>query len=162
MIPLASVWRVSPSNAATDAAEALPYPAPSELFAADVDLHNRRFFGVELLVRKVGSDHKQHIAIHHCVVPGRKAEQAGHSHIVWIVVFDELFAAQGVNDGSLQALGQGNQLSVCARATRAAKDGNFACLVQNLRGVVEFLVGWANDGRAILNAERNCGQGTVS
>ena len=75
--------------------------AASQLFAAEINLDDRRVFGKELLVRKVRAEHQQHFAVHHGVIAGRKSEQPGHAHVERVVILDELFPAHRMHDGSL-------------------------------------------------------------
>src|SRR5260370_953741 len=75
--------------------------ATSELFTAKVDLHDHRVLREELLIRKVCSNHQQHIAVHHGVIAGGETEQTCHTHIKRIDVLDELFPPHRVYDGSL-------------------------------------------------------------
>src|SRR6266849_8504103 len=70
--------------------------ATSELFTANVDLHDRRLLGVEVLIRKICSEHKQHIAVHHGAIAGRESEQDCHTDVEGIVILDELLATQCV------------------------------------------------------------------
>ena len=79
--------------------------APPEVFRPQVDLRDGRFFRIKLLIRKIGSQHQEGIAVHDGVVAGRKAKQARHPNIIRIVVFDVLLAAQCVNDRRLQGFG---------------------------------------------------------
>jgi hypothetical protein len=46
----------------------------SQVLAADIDLYDGRVFGIEISVRKVRTDHQQHLAIHHGVIAGRESE----------------------------------------------------------------------------------------
>ncbi|HEV3056935.1 MAG TPA: hypothetical protein VGY48_01750, partial [Vicinamibacterales bacterium] len=38
--------------------------APAQLLSANVDLHDAGAFGIELLVREVGANHQEHVAVH--------------------------------------------------------------------------------------------------
>ena len=73
---------------------------PAELFSTDVNLDDGRILGKELLVRKVRSDHHQKVAIHHCVIAGRKSEETGHAHVERVVVLDELLPAHACTMGA--------------------------------------------------------------
>ncbi len=46
----------------------IDFCAPAQLFSTDVNLDDRCVLGKELLVRKVRSDHQQHVAVHHGVI----------------------------------------------------------------------------------------------
>ena len=107
--------------------------APSQLLLAQVDLHDARFFRVKLLIGEIRSHHQQRVAVHHGVVAGGEAQQAGHAYVVGVVVFDELLAAQGVHDGSLQRAGQRDQFVMRSGAARPGQDGHLLSAVQ-LRG----------------------------
>src|SRR5215470_4175447 len=88
----------------------------SELFTANVDLHNRRILRKELLIRKVGPQHQQHTAVHHCVIARRETKQTGHAHVEWVIKLDVLFPAHRMNDGSLEFCRQLKQFRVSASA----------------------------------------------
>src|ERR1700752_2405011 len=75
--------------------------AAPELFPAKIDLHDGCVLRKELLIREVGSNHQQRFAIHHRVIAGRESEQTSHTPAKRFVIFDELFSAHGMNDGSI-------------------------------------------------------------
>ncbi len=52
----------------------IDFCAPAQLFSTNINLNNLRVLGIELLVRKVGTDHQQHVAVHHGVIAGGKPE----------------------------------------------------------------------------------------
>src|SRR5437588_2283913 len=73
----------------------------SELFTAYIDLHNSGVLWEKLLIREVRANHQQRLAVHHCVIAGRKSEQTRHSHVERVVVLDELFPPHCMDDGGL-------------------------------------------------------------
>jgi len=98
------------------------FRAAAQLFSPEIDLDDRRVLWKKLLVREIRPDHEQEIAIHHCVIARRKAEQTGHSHIKRVVVLDKLFSAHGVHDWSVQFSRERDQFLVRSGTARAAKD----------------------------------------
>ncbi len=62
--------------------------AASEVLTAAIDLNDGCLFGIKLGVRKIRTEHQQRVGLHNRVVAGGKADQAGQSHIVGIVVLD--------------------------------------------------------------------------
>ena len=74
----------------------------AELLPAKINLNDRGFLRIKLLIRKVGADHEQEIAIHHGVISGRKTEQTRHAYVEGIVIFNELFPAQGMHNRCFQ------------------------------------------------------------
>ena len=110
--------------------------AAAELFSAEVDLDDRRVLGKELLVGKVRSDHQQRIAVHHGAIAGRKSQQAGHAHVERVVVLDELFAAHGVHDGSVELAGELDQLRMGSGTARSARMVIFFEPVQKFRQIL--------------------------
>ncbi len=107
--------------------------ATAELFSANVDLDNGRALGKKLLIREIGADHEQSVAVHHREVTGGKSEQAGHADIKRIVVLDEFLAAQGMDDWRVQLAGERNQLSVSSGATCARENRDLFRIVKNFR-----------------------------
>src|SRR3984885_16178009 len=99
------------------------FAATPQLLASNIDLHHGRVLRKELLIGKVGADHQQRIAAHHCVIAGRESEQASHAYIERVVIFDELLAAESVHDGSLQLARELNQFTVSSGAPSAPQDG---------------------------------------
>ena len=107
VIGLAELWQERPNGRLRVSDKAVvDLGAPAELFSTDVDLDDRRVLGKELLVRKIGSDHQQQVAVHHRVIAGRKSEQAGHAHVKRVVVLDELLPAHRMHDRGLQLAGE--------------------------------------------------------
>jgi hypothetical protein len=65
----------------------------ADLLAADIDLDHARVLGVEGAVGEVRPEDQQGVAVLHRAIAGRETEQAGHAHVVGVVVLDELLAA---------------------------------------------------------------------
>ncbi len=106
--------------------------APAQLFSTDINLNNGRVLGIELLVRKIGSDHQQHLTVHHGVIARGKAEQAGHTHIERVVILDELFATHRMHNRGVQFARERDQLLMSSRTARSAKNRCFCRVVQHL------------------------------
>ena len=96
------------------------FASPPEALRTNVDLRNSCLAGVELNVGKVCSEHEERIAGHHRLVARGETDETGHADIVWIIVLDMLLAAQGVNNGCLERLGECKKLFVSPRAAGAA------------------------------------------
>ena len=122
----------------------IDFGAATELFAADVDLHNGRVFRKKLLVGKVGSDHQERVAIHHRAITGGKSEQTGHADIERIIIFDEFFPAQRVYDRRVQFSGDGDEFRMRAGTTGAGQDGYLFRIVENFRDLYDLIVGGRN------------------
>jgi len=141
--------------------------APAELLAAEVDLHDGRVRGKELLVREVRPDHQQEVTVHHGVIAGGEAEQPGHAHVERIVVLDELLSAHGMHDGSVQLARELDQLGMGPRAARTCQDGDLLRRIEKL-GQHEDLLGrrrHAGLGRGEMQARvirEGVAQGDVS
>src|SRR5690242_3194033 len=76
--------------------------ASAQLLSQSINLDDGCVFRKELLVRKICTEHEQHVTVHHCMIARRKSYQSGHTHIKWIVIFDEFFPSHGVYDRSIQ------------------------------------------------------------
>jgi hypothetical protein len=107
-------------------------PPPDHL-AASIDLGYPHAVParIELPIGKIGPEHEQNVAIEHGVIARRKPDQPGHADVVGIVPLDMFFALEGVDDRSLQALREREQLRVCALAPGAAQHGHAAVAVEN-------------------------------
>ena len=96
--------RQKPVDRATDVADhAQGYVRPpSDLLRADIHLgYARSVRGIELLIRKVRAEHKQHVAVAHGVIARREADQPRHAHTEGIVVLHVLLALERVHHGGL-------------------------------------------------------------
>ncbi len=120
--------------------------AAAEVLGPDVDLRDLRLGGVELAVGKVGAQHQERVALQHRVVAGREADQPGHPDVVRVVVLDVLLAAQRVDDGGLQRLGEGEHLGVRAGAAAAAEERGAAAAGQHLGERVDPVRRRSDDG----------------
>ncbi len=107
--------------------------ATAELFSANVDLDNGRVPGKKLLIREIGADHEQSVAVHHREITGGKSEQAGHSDVKRIVVLDEFLAAQGMDDWRVQFTGERDQFRVSSGAACARENRDLFRIVKNFR-----------------------------
>ncbi len=107
--------------------------ATANLLAANVDLDDFRVFWIKLLVWKVAAKHQQRVTVHHRLITGCEPEKSGHSDVVGIVILDEFFSTQRVDDGSLELFRDPKQLRACSGAARAAKDGDCPGLIQRFR-----------------------------
>ena len=99
-----------------------------------VDLDDPGVRRIKVAIGEVGAQHDQGVAVHHGVIAGREADQAGHAHVEGIVPFDVLLAAQGVNHRRLKRLGQGQHLIMGAGAAAARQDGDLLGPVQQFGG----------------------------
>ena len=88
--------------------------------AADADLHHAAVIREEVAIGEVAAQHQQKVALLERVIAGREADQAGHADIVWIIPFDMLLSAQGMDDRGLQPFGNRQQFVMCPGATGAA------------------------------------------
>ncbi len=98
--------------------------AAAQLRGVEVNLDDVGFFRVEVAVRKAAAKDHQRVAGQHGVVTGAETDQAGHADIERVVVLNVLLAAQGMNDGCAQCVGQREDLLVSARAACTAQQGH--------------------------------------
>src|SRR5215211_9229727 len=87
----------------------IDWGATAEVAPADVDLNYLGIVGIELLIRKVGAQHQQRVGLFDGLVSRSEAEQTGHADVERVVVFDELLAAQRMNDRSVERARQLDQ-----------------------------------------------------
>src|SRR5271154_6454997 len=97
----------------------------ADLLASDVNLNNLCILRIELAVGKVGTEHQQRIAIHHGVIAGRESEESSHTDVIGVVILDEFFASQSMNNWSFQPLGDCQQFRVRASATGTTENYDF-------------------------------------
>ena len=120
--------------------------APAQLFATDIDLNDCCVVGKELLVWKVRSNHQQHVAVHHCVIPGGEPEHAGHAHIERVVILDELLPAHRMHNRGVQLACESDQLRMRSGTARSPEDRCLLRVVQYLCQHREFLIGGTHTG----------------
>jgi hypothetical protein len=128
--------------------------AAPDLFPTQVHLENFCLLGKELRIGKIRAQHEQGIAVHHGVIAGRKAQQSGHADVIGIVVLDEFLTPQRVDDGRLQLSCQRQQFVVRIFASCAAKNGDLLRSIEQLRRLLQFRGGGANDRRRLVDAQR--------
>ena len=98
-----------------------------------------RGVGQELVVGEVGAQQDQHVGVVHALRGRAVAQQARHAHVEGVVVLDEVLAAQGVADRSLERVGQGDDLVVGALNARAGENRDLVRLVEERRRLVDVL-----------------------
>jgi hypothetical protein len=78
--------------------------AATNVLRPDIDLRDLHAsaLGVELPIRKVCSEHEQHIAVEHRVVAGREADQPSHPNVIWVIPLDVLLATHRMYHGCLE------------------------------------------------------------
>ena len=107
----------------------------------DINLNDFGIRRVKRAVRELGAEQDQRVCVHHGVEAGRKTDQPGHAYIVGVIVFDVLFAAQGVDNRGFQLSGKFQQLFMRARTAAAAHQGDIAGVTQQLRQLFQLLLG---------------------
>ena len=92
----------------------------------DINLNDFRVRRVEGAIGELGAEQHQCVGVHHGVEAGGEANQSGHPHIIRVVVFYVLFAAQRVNDRRFEFRGEVYQLFMRSGAAAAAHQGDVA------------------------------------
>src|ERR1700754_1632287 len=106
--------------------------AIAERFRAHIHLSNFCLLRVERPIWEIGTEHQKSITVLHSGVAGCKADQAGHSHVVRVIVFDKLLAAEGMHDRGLQFAGEFDDLCMSACTPGAAEQRYSRCLVEKV------------------------------
>src|SRR5271166_304356 len=96
---------------------------------------------VELLIRKVGSEHQKGVAIHHRVIAGGEAEKPRHADVEMVVVLDKFLATQRVHDRRSQFAREFNQLLVSSCTTCSSKNRRFLRVIQKSCQSCDFFTG---------------------
>src|SRR5258707_5068521 len=104
--------------------------AIAECFRPYIHLCYSCLLRIEHPVWKIRTEHQERIAILHGSVAGCKADQAGHSHVVRVVVFDKFLAAEGMHDRGLQFAVEFDDIRMGASAPGAAEQGYPGCLIE--------------------------------
>ncbi|MNE63756.1 hypothetical protein D3C80_1591280 [compost metagenome] len=92
----------------------------------NIDLDDFRVRRIERAIGELRAEQHQRVGVHHGVEAAGKTDQAGHSHVVRVIVLHMFFAAQGMNNRCFQFAGKFQQLFMRARAAAAAHQGNVA------------------------------------
>src|SRR6267142_562560 len=94
--------------------------AAADLFGPHIHLcdANPGAAGIELAIRKIGSEHQQNVAIEHGVIAGGEADQSGHADVKRVVPLDMLLAPERMHDRSLEAVRQREDFIMRALASR--------------------------------------------
>ena len=114
--------------------------ASPDPLAPDVDLDDRGV-RIELLIRQVGPQNQKGLGGHHGAVARGEPEQAGHPHVVGIVVLHPFLAAHRVDDRRLERLRDLQQFVMGARAAGAGEDRHVLAAVEDTGGASEILLG---------------------
>lgn len=120
--------------------------APAQVFGPHVDLDDLHVVGEEGVVREVGAEQDQQVALVGGLVGGAVAEQPAHPDVVRVVVLDPLLAAQGVPDRGLDLPGELHDLGVRAPRAGAAEQGDLLRLVDHVDEAVDLGVAGAGRG----------------
>src|SRR6202041_3139481 len=102
-------------------------------FRPYVDLSDFCMLRIKRPIRKICTEHQQGVAILHGRIARRKADEAGHSDVVRVVVLDELLAPKSMHDGRLQFSRQLDDLAMSAGASCSAEQRHPRSLIQEAR-----------------------------
>ena len=119
----------------------------AELRAFPVDLDDLRVGRIKRPVWEIAAEQQQRVARHHRVIARAEADQPGHADIVWIVVFDELFAAQRVDNRCAEGIGKRHYFIVRALHAAAAHDCDGVGRIQQVREAIEVSFGGQDSRR---------------
>jgi hypothetical protein len=108
-------------------------------------------------VWKIGPKQQQCIAVLHGGIAGCKADQAGHSDVIGVIVFDKLLAAKGMHNRCLQFAGKFDHLCMRACAPGAAEQSYLGCLVEEIRQMPDVGLARAQHRRSWHNPFGNIG-----
>jgi hypothetical protein len=103
---------------------------------------------IELAVWEVRAQHQQHVAIEHRVVARRKADQASHSNVKWVVPFDIFLASERMHDWRFQPIGQRENLIMCALTSRTAQHSHAALAIEQRGEEIDIVARRGHDRTA--------------
>jgi hypothetical protein len=109
-----------------DQAEVEP-AATAQVVRADVELRDLRILRVPVAVREVGAEHQEHVAMLDRMRGRRQAQQPGQADRVRVLAIHHALAAQRVDDGRLQRLGQLHQFGPRVGRSRCRRRASRAC-----------------------------------
>lgn len=129
---------------------------PAKIFRPNIHLDNLRIGGLrkELLVRKIGSQHEQQIAIAHGMITGRHADEAGEPDVVRIIALQILLSFERAYHRRFEFFRKLQHLLLCARASRAAQKSDAAVRLQEIgasdsEGTIAGLLNSRSDGMGL-------------
>lgn len=134
--------------------------AAAQVLRADVDLGDLDVVGEERVVREVGAEEDQQIALVGGLAGGAVAEQYAHADVVRIVVLDVLLAPQRVPHRGLDLLRELHDLGVRARGAAAAEQGDLVGRVDHLDEPVDL--GVAGAGSSAMSPGRETTSGPTA
>ena len=108
----------------------------------DINLNDFGIRRIEGAIGELGAEQDQGVGVHHGVEAGGEANQPGHPHIIRIVVFNVLFAAQRMNDRRFELLGERHQLFMRPGAAATAHQGDVAGIAQQLGQLLQLFFRW--------------------
>src|SRR6476469_10918926 len=110
---------------------------PPDVRGISIDLNDGRAIRIELGPGEIRAEQKQHVAVEDGVIASWAADDAGHPHIVWIVVLDEVLAARRVRHGRLESRGRGDHFVMRSGAASTRIDRDRLARVENVSDLVE-------------------------
>ncbi len=129
-----------------DQAEVDPAMA-SEASGAQINLRDLGLLRVELAVGEARAEEQEGVAVEHRPVARREPDQPSHAHVVGVVPLDVLLAAERVDYGRLQRLGELQQLGMGPGASAPAEQRHPAGRIEHPGQRVEVGVPGPHHGR---------------
>jgi hypothetical protein len=125
----------------------------ADLLAAKIELDDADPFGEELRVGEVRAEHEEGVAHLHGAVGRRHADETVQADEIGVVVLKVLLAAKCGDDGSLEDLGDSEDLSAGLDAAGSRENCDFFCFIEKIGGAVEAGRGWQDGARGTTYAE---------
>lgn len=122
-----------------------------QLCVVDVDLDGFCVVGVELFVWEVVVQYQQCVGGFYCLIFGCEVEQVCYFDVEGVVVFDEFFVVQGVDDWCIEFVGEGDDFVVGVFDFCVGEDCDVFCCVQQCCGFFEFWIVWDYDWMCLFD-----------
>ncbi|MNV04862.1 hypothetical protein D3C71_951710 [compost metagenome] len=129
--------------------------AATEVAAIAIHLDQRGLVRVVLAPGEIRAEQQQRVAGHQRVVARFDPEDAGHAHVVGVVMLDEILGPRGMRDRRLQALAQRHQRVVRVLAAGAGVDAHALALAQQRGNALQFLIAGAQHRLGVMHRERH-------
>lgn len=129
--------------------------AAPKVAAIAVDLDQRGLVRVVLAPGEIGAEQQQRVAGHQRVVARFDPEDAGHAHVVGVVMLDKILGPRGVCDRRLQPLAQRHQRVVRMLAAGPGVDAHALAVADQGRDALQLVIAGAQHRLGVVHRERH-------
>src|SRR5579862_3286291 len=127
--------------------------APSQVSRINVHLNDLRMTWIELPPGEVRPQQQQRVAAENAVIGRFHTDEAGHSNVVRIVVFQRILAPGGMCHRCPQTRRELYYFIMCVSAAGTGVDCDIRAFGKDGRHLIEISLAWTDDRLVHMDAE---------